>query len=110
MSTWDSFVFGFGLKMALPLMIPVATRGIKEVIDRWTPIALDKVPKWAFALVAMFLGWLPTVIKPEAFLLPGFPPEASAALYGLVAMGVRELVDQSIKIVGPAPTTPTTGI
>lgn len=93
-------------KLLLPLIIPLLTALLKQVIDKVTPIALEKVPKPLFGAVALILGGLPPLISPDLFVLPGLPSSASVALYGLAAMGVREIVDQSIKLVGPSPTTP----
>lgn len=94
-------------KILLPVLIPILTMVLKQVIDKFTPIALDKVPKPMFGVVAMLLGALPTALSPDLFVLPGLPSSVSMALYGLAAMGLREVVDQSIKVVGPAPTTPS---
>lgn len=103
----SDILYSWGAKVLLPLLIPVVVTALKQVIDHWTPIALGNVPKPLWGALAILLGALPTLVSPEMFLLPGFPPEVSAALYGVTAMGVREIVDQSIKVIGPAPTTPS---
>lgn len=112
MSTWQAFFYGYGAKIVLPLLIPLATTALKQIIDKWTPIILSSIPKPLWAGVVLALGSIPPLVRPDAFLFPGFPPEASVAFYGLMAMGSRELVDQGIKtytaVFGePPPTTPT---
>lgn len=98
---------GWVAKVILPILIPILTLLIKQFIDKFTPLALEKIPKPLWGAAAMVLGALPPLISPEMFVLPGFPTEVSVAIYGLVAMGVREVVDQSLKVIGPSPTTPS---
>lgn len=93
-------------KIMLPLLIPIITLMAKQFIDKLTPLALDKIPKPMWGMVALVLGTLPPLISPDLFVIPGLPTAVSAAFYGVAAMGVREIVDQSIKVIGPSPTQP----
>jgi hypothetical protein len=95
----QAFLLGYGAKLLLPLILPLLTTGIKLVIDKFTPIALDKIPKPLWAGVVTALAHVATTIAPDMFLFPGLPPEASTLLYAVAAMGTREIADQAIKVV-----------
>jgi hypothetical protein len=94
------------MKLLLPVVIPLLTTGLKQIIDKFTPIALEKIPKPLWASVPIILSQIATAMRPDLFLLPGLPPEVSTALYATASMGARELVDQTIKVVNPG-TQPT---